>query len=169
MYLISLIFLLCLVLAVMQYRKGEGDLHAFDVEATTVLKGLLAVGIVLHHVEAHVFLGKYPLFSQLANWGLWIVVLFFFITGYGLQYSIEHKGRAYLNGFLTHRMGRVLVPLLVATGVYCICNYLITNRIGGVSESLHCRIHGLPIRWRYTTWRSMSYNESPVDNAWRNC
>lgn len=81
-------------------------------ESTTNLRGLLAVGIVLHHAS-----GYYTELSFISSFryvGYLIVALFFFLSGYGLQYGFENKKR-YMRSFLRNRLCVILIPYWIAT------------------------------------------------------
>jgi peptidoglycan/LPS O-acetylase OafA/YrhL len=55
--------------------------------------------------------------SRFMNLGAYCVSIFFFFSGYGLTYSYQTKGRAYLSGFFSKRLLRVIIPLITAYAV----------------------------------------------------
>lgn len=147
LYLLS-IFLLITIYAItivcwQTRQKRTIDLHPFDLSTSTCLKGLLAIGIVLAHLQ--IFCLKphnYPIVNQFAV--LAEVGVFFFISGYGLCYAYQKKGEDYLNGFLSKRLLRIMVPLVIATTGY------LSAYNSWSSELLGGAIHGntpLPYSW----------------------
>lgn len=49
-----------------------------------------------------------------SNFGSKAVSVFLFFSGYGLMHSYLKKGTAYLDGFVQKRIGKIILPLLVA-------------------------------------------------------
>lgn len=119
---------------VARHRKdGNYDLHPFDVQTSTCLKGLLALGIILGHLQIFCFRvhGQSSWFTEQLI-PLSQVGVFFFISGYGLTACYIRKGEHYLQGFLPKRLIRLLVPLILATVVYvAIFNVLSISKVGG--------------------------------------
>lgn len=102
-------------------KKSEGcyELHAFSINQSTGLKGILIIGIMLSHLQTFCFKPhNYPVINEFAV--LAQVGMFFFISGYGLTTSYLNKGKSYLNGFLLHRLSMIIIPLIVATIIYLI-------------------------------------------------
>lgn len=121
-----LLWIYAIVHVVKDSRLGNKFVyHPFGVSEANTLKGILAIGIVLSHLQNFCYgsHGCGPL-AQFAQVGV-----FFFISGYGLTSAYLHKGHSYLNGFLKHRLSKVIVPLVIATGVYLVECYIIP--IGG--------------------------------------
>ena len=114
--LLSLLFIwLCLATF-----NHKAQLGAFSVEATLPLRGLLAFGIVLHHISLRVTqqFSDMPVMDQFALWGAPIVAVFFFLSGYGLMKSLQVKGPSYLAGFLKKRLSKVALPFTLCSLVY---------------------------------------------------
>lgn len=137
MLILLSIFLLITLYAigyVARHRKeGYFDLHPFDVQTSTCLKGLLALGIILGHLQIFCF-RKYGQSTWLTEQLIPLsqVGVFFFISGYGLTASFIRKGGQYLQGFLSKRLIRLFVPLVLATLVYiAISNILNISKVGG--------------------------------------
>ena len=62
------------------------DYRPFDKDKVVVLKPFLALGIVLSHLSSYsIYLHDFQ------RWGSLIVGIFFFISGYGLSYSLHYK------------------------------------------------------------------------------
>lgn len=114
--LIFFIFDICALIKAVKAPKINGviELQSFSKDATVGLKGILAIGIILSHLQAFCFRPHhYWLSSQFTV--LAQVGVFFFISGYGLCYAYQKNGPDYLRGFLSKRVLRVLVPMLIAT------------------------------------------------------
>lgn len=60
---------------------------------------------------------KVPWLRVFTTCGGWAVPIFFFVSGYGLYYSLEHKN-SYLKGFLYKRLGKILIPFLMSSLLY---------------------------------------------------
>lgn len=83
---------------------GTSSAGLFGKDIVIVLKPFLAFGIMFHHLfRESVFL------SQFERWGPLIVGIFFFISGYGLMYSLK-KRPAYLRNFF---QDKILLKLIV--------------------------------------------------------
>ena len=80
-----------------------------------VAKFLAALAVVNGHI---VLFGNYDgILVRFMNLGACCVALFFFFSGYGLVFSYRKKGNDYLKSFLTHRLGKVVLPLIVAYAI----------------------------------------------------
>lgn len=124
MYLFLSFLLIWLLFAICKDKKQLG---AFSVEATLELRGVLALGIVMHHISLRVVQAAPTIWgiSQFEFWGAPIVAVFFFLSGYGLMKSLQVKGTAYLNGFLRKRLTKVALPLFLCSLVYSVVNICI--------------------------------------------
>lgn len=80
----------------------------FSKDMVTVLKPFLAFGIVFHHLH-----GDAVYLHEFERWGPLVVGIFFFISGYGLTYSLNRR-LDYLKGFFTNK---VLVKLLLPSAL----------------------------------------------------
>lgn len=90
-------------------------------EATLPLRGVLAIGIVIHHISIRVvdaIPGDMWIFPQFQFWGAPIVAVFFFLSGYGLMVSLITKGENYLDGFLKKRLLKIVLPLVLCSLVF---------------------------------------------------
>lgn len=106
----------------------------FTKEGSTILKVLLPFLIILHHLSF-----KIEDLSLFSNWGVFIVSLFFFMSGYGLVYSFHNKNN-YLNDFFAKRIFPVIVPFLI-----CVCIYQLYILVEG-SLSFNLGISDLLLR-----------------------
>lgn len=93
----------------------------FSKQATVPLRGLLAIGIVLHHLSlrlVEVSPDCHWIWLQFSFWGAPIVAVFFFLSGYGLMVSLITKGQEYLDGFLKKRLLKIVLPLVLCSIVF---------------------------------------------------
>ena len=115
--LISILFLW----AILGCIRPSVSLTPFTMEATLPLRGVLAMGIVIHHISLRI-VDATPddmwIFSQFQFWGAPIVAVFFFLSGYGLMVSLITKGQEYLDGFLKKRLLKIVLPLVLCSIVF---------------------------------------------------
>ena len=112
MYLFILIILIILALSI---QKGQLQfVRSFDVKLINVCQLLLALSIVMAHLSQYL---KASWLKPFTTCGGWAVPIFFFISGYGLYYSLKHK-RNYLQGFIYKRLGKILVPFILSSTLY---------------------------------------------------
>lgn len=105
--------LLLLISLIKSEKKDYKGLCPFDKATTLPLRGLLALLIISHHLGQRTTI--YPLSNITSGIGFQIVAIFFFISGYGLCMSYTAKGKAYINGFLKKRMGKLLPKFIFLT------------------------------------------------------
>lgn len=89
----------------------EFKLHTFNPTAIEPLKGLIALIVMFCHITQKSDLG---IFDELGNYGAVAVDIFFFISGYGLFYSLLNK-EDYLRHFLSKRFSKLLPPIVIVT------------------------------------------------------
>lgn len=107
---------------------------------TSVLKGVMAIIIVLHHMS----LQGIESLAQFFSWGAPIVSVFFFISGYGLSLSFFSKGNTYLSNFISHRIFRnLLLPFILAWALYRIINWRVLPDL--VTEIDNLVFKGIPL------------------------
>lgn len=84
-----------------------------------------------------------------SNFGSKAVSLFLFFSGYGLMHSYMRKGTAYLDGFVRKRMGKIIIPLIVAYICYLIAQSVLGYSIDGllILKSLLTDSPYLPYSW----------------------
>ncbi len=101
---------------------GRNSIGIFSKDATLPLRGLLALFIVLHHLSlrlAYIKPDGYLLdFAEFIDWGEPIVSVFFFMSGYGIIKSYQNKGKSYLDGFITGRLLKIVVPYIICCILY---------------------------------------------------
>lgn len=100
-------FLLLLLLLVI---ISPGIKFLFDKAAALRLKGILSILIIAHHTNGGGIID--------GKWGIVIVSMFLFVSGYGLMKSFCIKGEAYLKTFFKRRFIRLLPPLAIVTFGY---------------------------------------------------
>lgn len=122
-FLISL-FLLMIYKTKYQLIPVEFPLSRGNVNA---LRGIMAIEIVLGHTYGARD-GTELLYVN-DRIGLWPVGIFFFLSGYGLMYSLHHKEQ-YCKGFLKKRIfQRIFIPFLVVFIIRYIVYYWQQNII----------------------------------------
>lgn len=128
-----IIILLCLLSACLYkttFIKGKGCFYEKPLQLDNIipLRGILALEIVLGHTYGHLEDNAWLYLNN--RIGVWVVGIFFFLSGYGLNYSL-HRKRDYLKGFLIKRVGRIILPFAVV----CVANYFL-GYSGGFPECL---------------------------------
>lgn len=89
----------------------------FSKEIVAVLKPILAIGVVLHHCSNE-FVGL----VEFKRWGALIVGIFFFISGYGLTYSVS-KNPQYICGIIIDKVIlKLLIPCLIVLSLHVTIN-----------------------------------------------
>ena len=89
----------------------------FNKDIVMLLKPFLAFGIVSHHLS-----GEIKLLDQFHHWGPLVVGIFFFISGYGLTYSLNRKNDYLRNFFYDKILIKLLLPCLLAWCLHMIFN-----------------------------------------------
>ena len=106
--LTSLILLFLLFATLWQSRKGD-ERNFFSKDYTNVLKGGCAIVVLFVHVEPSY---QNPLQDGVGSFAYVAVTLFFFISAYGMQLSVERKP-GYLKHFWRNRLVSLLIPCLL--------------------------------------------------------
>lgn len=84
-------------------------------ESNQCFRGILALLIVFHHLcKRYVFLMS----SEGNAYGITVVGLFFFFSGYGLVKQYVLKGESYCNGFVLKR-AKKLLPSFFIIAILC--------------------------------------------------
>lgn len=114
-------------------------------DKTAVLKSLMAIFIVLHHLSLQ---GIFFL-RMFHSWGAPIVSIFLFLSGYGLMKSLYKNGDNYFSDFLKHRIGNgILFSFFIAWGIYRILNIkTLPNMLEEIKELVYNGITVLPHSW----------------------
>lgn len=96
------------------------------------LKGIAAVFIMLGH-----FVEGFPWYIQMLFSGNLWVALFFFYSGYGLNYSYNNK-KDYLKDFIPKKLIGVYCPFLLAETAYTVAACFINHKFNAVDFILGC-------------------------------
>lgn len=107
---------------IIKYMRADSQSY-LSKKNTDCLKGIFAVVVVLAHIR-----GRLPVFNDtvvgqiLTASGYLAVAVFFFLSAYGLQASVDSKGVAYLQTFPRRRIlpfyGTYLFVLMLYVLVY---------------------------------------------------
>lgn len=104
-------------------NKFNDDFLSLDV--TKSLRGLAAIGVILHHISQEGAFQKVRELSPFVNAGFYFVAIFFFCSGFGLIKSLKSKEN-YLDGFLKNRVLKtIIVPFYVCVLIYGIYKLII--------------------------------------------
>ena len=117
-----------LIISGFAYLLQKNSRDYLNPGSTKGLKGILAIGIILHHLSQEVTTGD--VFTNFAYMGSYIVSIFFFLSGYGL-YVQNSKSKTYLDNFFRKRLLKILVPFISIWMIYLI------YRIGVNKESIN--------------------------------
>ncbi len=113
-----LIPVILLLLYKISFNKDGLYSDYLSVERTNILRGIMALDVVLFHFSLEYLNVNIKLLSVCQ--GDDAVKVFFFLSGYGLMYQYMNKGKSYLDGFFTKRFAKILVPFIVAAIPYVI-------------------------------------------------
>lgn len=135
---IVVILYLILCLYGMKYCKGKGNFYDdyLSKENTIILKGIFCLAVVFHHISQR-FTPLPRLTQVFLDAGPWAVMLFFFISGYGVMINYINKPN-YDEGFIQKRF-RTILPLYIVA----ICLYWIVDELFGIHYSIFGVIHSL--------------------------
>lgn len=86
----------------------------FSIEKTNVLKAILPFGIIVHHISFN--FPQNILLNDFHFTGPYIVGIFFFISGYALEFQYN-KNKISLNE-LVRRIKKILIPLILPSIIY---------------------------------------------------
>ena len=108
----SLFVIIALLFLIYFSKSSKSDKNSSFLgrESNQCFRGLLALLIVFHHVCKYY---EFPLSSEGGAYGITVVGLFFFFSGYGLMKQYATKGNVYCNGFLIKRTKKLLPSFLI--------------------------------------------------------
>ena len=106
-----LIPVVVLLLCKISYNKTGLNRDYLSIETTQAMRGVMILDVVLFHFCLDYLNVNQKLLSVCQ--GDDAVKIFFFLSGYGLIYSVKHKGDAYLKGFFSHRLVKIAIPAAV--------------------------------------------------------
>jgi membrane-bound acyltransferase YfiQ involved in biofilm formation len=107
---IILLIILCIYETNFISGKDNYNLQPLKMGNALPLRGILAVEIVLGHVYGYTEGNKLLYLND--RIAIWVVGMFFFLSGYGLMISF-HKKENYLKKFLLKRIGIIIIPFLI--------------------------------------------------------
>lgn len=103
------ITLTCILIFCLCFRPEAYELLSKD--TTSILKAALPFFILFHHINLN-----YGIMSDFHLAGYYVVGVFFFISGYGLEYKKEH-GQIQMKGIFK-RLKKILIPIIVPAAAY---------------------------------------------------
>lgn len=118
-------------------EDGKRHLHkdSMSLEATKGLRGIAAIGVILHHISQESAFqqangwGKPGELFYFVNAGYLFVAVFFFCSGFGLIKSLNSKPD-YFKGFLKKRVVKTLViPFYVSVIIYAVFRIACGNKL----------------------------------------
>ena len=104
--LLTLLILLFLLFATLWQSRESDEKNFFSKDYTNILKGVCAIVVLLVHVEPFY---QNPLQGSVGSFAYVAVSLFFLISAYGMQLSVERKP-GYLKHFWRNRLVSLLIP-----------------------------------------------------------
>ena len=113
-----MIITLLTLLIIIYNTKIIGNTSLLTLEQTKILKAVLPIAIIIGHIS---FAHPHTIISDFRYYGDYAVGMFFFISGYGLQYKYTKK--AFTTRELLTRIKKILVPLLFPTIIYGFLKY----------------------------------------------
>lgn len=91
-----------------------------SLEKTKALRGIAAVGVILHHISQQAAFKETKTLSFFEGAGIFFVAIFLFCSGYGLIKSLKTKEN-YFKGFVKNRIVKnILIPFLISTVIYAL-------------------------------------------------
>ena len=94
-------------------------LYDYDKQKADLLKAIFPFCIIIHHL-AHYNLPGISIFEWI---GIWVMYLFFAMSGYGLVISYIKK-QEYINGFLRRSIPKLFIPYIIAFVLFTIYRFL---------------------------------------------
>lgn len=99
--------------SILSFYKSQTK-YSFSLERSIILKALLPIFIIFHHIALQISI---PYFTKdFSQAGSFIVGIFFFISGYGLQYKKENN-KLYLSD-LGKRLIKLIAPTVIPAILY---------------------------------------------------
>ena len=106
-------------------RKNEYYEEAWSLTQSNALRAVAALMIILHHMVQSITrygdIKKGPV-TEWNSFGILFTSIFFFFSGFGLYKSYKTKEN-YLEGFLTKRLPKIVLPFLVTNIIYIVTLY----------------------------------------------
>ena len=101
-------------------KRNSNRIDYLSKDSTDALRGCLCITIVVHHIYQYLLssiISNPAIRAILQNMGFWSVALFFFLSGYALMYSYEHKNN-YLKSFVKQKIIPLIIIYLLSTALY---------------------------------------------------
>lgn len=135
-------YILVMLLYLQRIRNEKREEDYLSRDKAMRIRGVMAMGIVLHHMSEITMAGR--VFPLLQHMGYLLVSLFFFFSGYGLMASYRQKGTKYLQQFWKNKILYIFLIYLWISVAYAIVKFLMgiemTPRIFAISF-----INGSPV------------------------
>lgn len=138
---LALAFILLLLIGIRFAPRGQFFDDNSSKDSFRMLKGIMVLIIVLEHIHLYTLGGG--LYKILFGMPLLFVSVFFFMSGYGLQFSFQRTHGAYLNGYLYRRYPKVLLPYLFAF-LLTLAGYLLAGVPVDASQIMPSFVNGVP-------------------------
>lgn len=120
-YLVT--YLIIPIVVVFSIRRKKDEYENLDKETTDSIKGVLVLGVVLSHLATKVNKGPFLLQFPFGQIGMYCVILFFFLSGYGLIKSYIKKGEVYLDSFWSRKIVKLYIPFIIVNIISVIMRY----------------------------------------------
>ena len=132
-------YLLVILISVygLGFRKDSTLGDALSIEQCNAIKGISILLVFISHASQYVSASDYQ-YSMIgddlflcikSSIGQFCVVMFFFYSGYGTEWSIERKGKQYIKEMPKRRLLTTLINFDIAVVLFFIPNLLLGNRI----------------------------------------
>jgi Protein involved in polysaccharide intercellular adhesin (PIA) synthesis/biofilm formation len=129
---------IALILTGLKIKDREIE-EALGIWQCNVLKGICAVEILIGHIG---FITEEPLLFFNRKAGVLFVGIFFFLSGYGLMYSKEHKPN-YMRGLFIKKAISILGPAYVIYVLFQIIDWYLSGNIDYIYSIIN------PVRFFY--------------------
>lgn len=106
-----LTFGIFLLLTISCLSKNKDKEFTFSIEKTELLKAILPFFIVLGHCSL-----TYAVFMDFSKTGAFVVSLFFFMSGYGLEK--KRLNSTVDNNYIVNRIKSILIPGVIPASIY---------------------------------------------------
>lgn len=130
--MIKIIFLILPFLIIFIPNRDYGLMSKED---TLAFKGIFSIIVILHHVSQ--IENDIPIIHYFANFGMYAVGMFFFISAYGMTKQVKLNGEKYLKGFFKKRFLKLLLPIFIVTIIHIVLNILIFHKTYTISSIIN--------------------------------
>lgn len=148
-----LLLLICITVWKLNYIGKEAFFEKpLDLANVVPLKGICAIEIVLGHAAGSAPSGELLYINN--RIGVWVVGIFFFLSGYGLMKSL-HQKKDYLNRFLQLRLWGIFAPFVIVYILKAALGFHPNFLTEFISDWFVCEIIIIYILW-YILYRATS-------------